>query len=102
MILLPPSGMRDTRHNLDASSLHPRSTTSPLYVISHPCLWKKSSQSASARTAADRRLLMTGASCERRAAFGSLLRSSVSVAVVVRLLPFGWMTVLADCWIMAR
>ena len=54
---LLPSGLKDTHHKQGVGSLYPRRMISPLYVTSHPVLWKNSSQPASARSDAASKLL---------------------------------------------
>ena len=93
MMLLPPSGMRDTLHNRVVGSLHPQSMISPLYMTWQLVLWKNNSHPASASVAAETRLwAMPGALCAILAAVGSLWSKRCRSSVVKSLSPFGCMT----------
>ena len=80
-------------------SLHPQRMISPLFVISHPVLWKNDSHPASAKTATESKLcVISGVWCAVHAWRSNLFGYNNMFSVVAILVPFGCMTCFLGVW----
>ncbi len=90
-----PSSTSLTRQSLFFESRHPQMMVYPLWMTLHPCLWKKTFQPVSQRTATERRLLTRpGSRWARRASSRSFVRRRFTACVDIILAPLGWRMVI--------
>ena len=90
-----PSSTSSTRQSLFLGLRHPRRMVSLLWMTLHLCLWKKTLQPASQRTATERRLLTRpGSQWARCASSGSFIRKRFITCMDIIMAPLGWRTVI--------